>query len=126
MLTLCWPQLPLSCPYVDPMFAYVGLRNANPLSSDRKGGSDDGVTTGWGRGGVGVARPGRRLGRRASITFGYQPKASDKDTGAWPAPAMLIPIAVTGKALGRGGRRQGRQPLSGSAVLRRRPSHLWL
>ena len=46
MLTLCWPQLPLSCPYVDPMFAYVGLRNANPHGSDRKGGGDDGVTTG--------------------------------------------------------------------------------
>ena len=46
MLPLCWPQLPLSCPYVEPMFAYVGLRNANPHSSDRKGGGDDGVTTG--------------------------------------------------------------------------------
>ena len=43
MLTLCWPQLPLSCPYVDPMFAYVGLRNANPHSSDRKGGGGEGV-----------------------------------------------------------------------------------
>ena len=35
MLTPCRPQLPLSCPYVDPMFAYVGLRNANPHSSDK-------------------------------------------------------------------------------------------
>ena len=39
------------------------------------------VTTGSRRGGDGVARPGRRLGRHASITFGYQAKASGKDTG---------------------------------------------
>ena len=64
MLTLCWPQLPLSCPYVAPMFAYVGLGNALPHSSDRKGGGGNGVGTGWGR-------VGRRLGRHASITFGY-------------------------------------------------------
>ena len=43
MLTLCWPQLPLSCPYVDPMFTYVGLGNALPHSSDRKGGGGNGV-----------------------------------------------------------------------------------
>ena len=54
MLTLCWPKLPLSCHYVDPMFAYVGLRNALPHSSDRKGGGGNGVGTGWGRGGEGV------------------------------------------------------------------------
>ena len=29
------------------------------------------VGTGWGGGGEGVARPGRRLGGHASITFGY-------------------------------------------------------
>ena len=50
MLTLCWPQFPLSCPYVDPVVAYVGLGNALPHSSDRNGGGDDGVTTGWERG----------------------------------------------------------------------------
>ena len=54
MLVLCWPQLPLSCPYVEPMFAYVGLRNANPHSSDRKGGGDDGVGTA--RSAAGAAR----------------------------------------------------------------------
>ena len=67
--------------YVDPMFTYVGLPNALPHSSDRNGGGDDGVTTGWERG---HPKLGRRLGRHASITFGYQPKASGKDTGwAW-------------------------------------------
>ena len=64
MLTLCWPKVPLSCLYVDPMFTYVGLGNALPHSSDRKGGGGNGVGTGWGR-------VGRRLGGHASITFGY-------------------------------------------------------
>ena len=85
MLTLCWPKVPLSCLYVDPMFTYVGRGNALPHSSDRSDGGDDGVTTGWGGGGEGggegVPRPGRRLGGHASITFGYRPKASGKDTG---------------------------------------------
>ena len=54
MLTLCWPQLPLSCPYVDPMFTYVGLGNAFPHSSDRKGGGGNGAGTGSRRGGEGV------------------------------------------------------------------------
>ena len=74
MLTLCWPQWTLSCPYVDPMFTYVGLGNALPHSSDRNDEGGDGVGTGWGR-------VGRRLGGHAFITFGYQPKASGKDTG---------------------------------------------
>ena len=64
MLTLCWPKLPLSCPYIDPMFAYVGRTNALPHSSDRNGGGGDGV-------GTGSPQAGRRLGRHASITFGY-------------------------------------------------------
>ena len=84
---LCWPKLALSCPYVDPMFTYVGLGNANPHSSDRKGGGRDGVGRGWERGDDGVPRPGRRLGRHASITFGYQPKASGMDTGLGRCPA---------------------------------------
>ena len=42
------------------MLTYVGRGNALPHSSDRKGG-----------GGEGVPRPGRRLGGRAFITFGY-------------------------------------------------------
>ena len=50
MLTLCWPKLPLSCPYIDPMFAYVGRGNALPHSSDRNGGGRNEVTTGWERG----------------------------------------------------------------------------
>ena len=54
MLTLCRPQLPLSCHYVDPMFTYVGLGNALPHSSDRKGGGGNGVGTGWGGGDDGV------------------------------------------------------------------------
>ena len=87
MLTLCWPQFPLSFPYVDPLFAYVGLGNALPHSSDRNGGGDDGVGTGSRRG---HPKLGRRLGGHASITFGYQPKASGKDTdlGRCPAPGL--------------------------------------
>ena len=54
MLTLSWPKLPLSCPYVDPMFAYVGRGNALPHSSDRNDGGRNEVTTGWERGGEGV------------------------------------------------------------------------
>ena len=46
MLTLCWPKLPLSCPYLAPMFAYVGRTNALPHSSDRNGGGGDGVGRG--------------------------------------------------------------------------------
>ena len=68
MLTLCWPKLPLSVPYIDPMFAYVGRGNALPHSSDRNGGGDDGVGTGSPQG---HPKLGRRLGGRASITFGY-------------------------------------------------------
>ena len=39
------------------------------------------VGTGRERGGEGVGTGWGRLGRRASITFGYRPKASGKDTG---------------------------------------------
>ena len=71
MLTLCWPQLPLSCPYVDPMFTYAGLGNALPHSSDRNDEGGDGVATGWGRGGDGVGTGGSAAGAAALITFGY-------------------------------------------------------
>ena len=50
MLILCWPKVPLSCLYVDPMFTYVGLGNALPHSSDGNGGGGEGVTTGLRRG----------------------------------------------------------------------------
>ena len=65
------------------MFTYVGRGNALPHSSDRNDGGDDGVP-----------RPGRRLGRRSFITFGYRPKASGKDTGwAWGRRPDLRAIA---------------------------------
>ena len=68
MLALCWPKLalccpklplscpklPLSCPHVGPMFTYVGLGNALPHSSDRKGGGGEEVGRRWGGGGEGV------------------------------------------------------------------------
>ena len=80
MLTLCWPKLPLSCPYVDPMFAYVGRTNALPHSSDRNGGGGDGVGTGWGGG-----RPTRSAAGGARLyNLRLPPKASGKDTG-WPS-----------------------------------------
>ena len=45
------------------------------------------VTPRWARG---HPPRGRRQGRHASITFGYQPKASGKGTGwpSWPAPGF--------------------------------------
>ena len=65
MLTLCWPKLPLSCPYVDPMFTYVGRGNALPHSRDRNGGGGEGVTT----------------GAASLYNLRLLPKASGKDTG---------------------------------------------
>ena len=86
MLTLCWPQLPLSYLYVDPMFAYVGRGNALPHSSDRNDGGRNGVTTGSRRGpptrsAAGAARP---------YNLRLPPKASGKDTGCgcWPSPGL--------------------------------------
>ena len=84
MLTLCRPKLPLSCPYVDPMFAYVSLGNALPHSSDRNGGGGDGVGTGWGGG-----RPTRSAaGAARPYNLRLPPKASGKDTGEWPSPGF--------------------------------------
>ena len=74
MLTLCWPKVPLSCLYVDPMFTYVGLGNALPHSSDRNGGGGNGVTTGSPQ--AGAAAGGARL-----YNLRLPPKASGKDTG---------------------------------------------
>ena len=55
--------------------------------------SVDRIWAGVGRGSGGgireVQQKGRRQGRRAYITFGYQPKASGKDTGPWPAPGFM-------------------------------------
>ena len=85
MLTLCWPKLPLSCPYIDPMFAYVGRGNALPHSSDRNDGGDDGLGRGWGGG---HPKLGRRLGRHASITFGYHRRPPARTRGLWPAPGF--------------------------------------
>ena len=51
------------------------------------------LSGGFGRGSGGgipaVQQKGRRQGRRAYITFGYQPKASGKDTGPWPASGFM-------------------------------------
>ena len=80
-LALCWPRLALSCPYVGPMFAYVGLRetfgalsvpsNANPHSSDWEG-----LGKGW----------GSAAGAAALITFGYyrRPPARTRASGRRP------------------------------------------
>ena len=74
MLTLCWPKLPLSCPYIDPMFAYVGRGNALPHSSDRNDGGDDGV-------GRGSPQAGAAAGAARLYNLRLPPKASGKDTG---------------------------------------------
>ena len=61
------------------------------------------LSGGFGRGSGGgipaVQQKGRRQGRRAYITFGYQPKASGKGTCAWPAPGFkgLRPTAGQGR-----------------------------
>ena len=82
MLTLCWPKLPLSCPYIDPMFAYVGRGNALPHSSDRNDGGADGVTTGSRRGDDGVTTGGSAAGGARLYNLRLPPKASGKDTGS--------------------------------------------
>ena len=66
-----------------------------------KGSGDPEVTPRW-------APWGRRQGRHATITFGYQPKASGKGTGwpSWPAPGFK-------------GYRPCRRPLSWTSVLER-------
>ena len=63
-----------------------------------KGSGDPEVSPRW-------PRAGRRQGRHATITFGYQPKASGKGTGwpSWPA-------------LGYKGYRPGRRPLSRASL----------
>ena len=70
-LALCWAKLTLSCPYVGPMFAYVGLGNANPHSSDGTRGSAAG----------------------AALLYNLRvpPKASGKDMGCGllPAPGFV-------------------------------------
>ena len=103
MLTLCWPQLPLSCPYVGPMFAYVGLRNANPLSSDRKGGSDDGVTTGWGGG-----RPTRSAARAARLyNLRLPTEGLRQGHGRVAGPSNANPDSSDWEGLGKGGSAAG-------------------
>ena len=86
MLTLCWPKVPLSCPYVDPVFTYAGLGNALPHSSDRNDEGGDGVATGWGRGG------GARSAAGAARLYNLRlpPKASGKDTGPLPLAGARI------------------------------------
>ena len=67
------------------------------------------LSTGFGRrsgGGIpAVQQKGRRQGRRAYITFGYQPKASGKDTGPWPAPGFkgYAPVPPTPGSRSRSG-----------------------
>ena len=65
------------------MLIYVGLGSALPHSSDRNDGGDDGV-------GTGLRRVGRRLGRRAFITFGYhrRPPARTRAGLRGPAPGF--------------------------------------
>ena len=81
MLTLCWPKVPLSCLYVDPMFTYVGLGNALPHSSDRNGGGGNGVGTGWGGCDDGVGTGGSAAGAARLYNLRLPPKASGKDMG---------------------------------------------
>ena len=81
-------------PYVDPMLASCSPMLALEMLSPIAVTETTEVGRGWERGGEGVGtgwgRVGRRLGRHASITFGYQAKASGKDTGCgcWPSPGF--------------------------------------
>ena len=63
------------------MFAYVSLGNALPHSSDRNGGGDDGVGTGWERGRNGVGTGESAVGAARLYNLRLPPKASGKDTG---------------------------------------------
>ena len=71
MLTLCSPMLAWE------MLSPIAVTETAEVGTGW-GGGDDGVTTGLRRG---HPKLGRRLGGHASITFGYQAKASGKDTG---------------------------------------------
>ena len=70
MLTLCSPMLALE------MLSPIAVTETAE------------VTTGWGGGRNGVGRARSAAGAAALITFGYQPKASGKDTGEWPSPGF--------------------------------------
>ena len=65
------------------------LNSLRKIHMNRSTRGRHGVDTGSGGGIPGVQQKGRRQGARAYITFGYQPKASGKDTGAWPAPEFM-------------------------------------
>ena len=108
-------NLALSCPYVGPMFAYMhpilpyvdpmlasvasilplcspmlALEMLSPIAVTETAE----VGTGWERGGEevgrGLPRPGRRLGRHASITFGChrRPPARTRAGLRGPAPGF--------------------------------------
>ena len=66
------------------MFTYVGLGNALPHSSDRNGGGDDGVGTGWERGRDGVGTGGSAAGA-ASL---YNLRLPSRAAARGPAPGF--------------------------------------
>ena len=59
----------------------------------------------------GVVRGRSAAGGAAPITFGYQPKASGKDTGAWPAPGFKG-LRLTAGRRPKKGRRKYVEPRS--------------
>ena len=89
-LALCWPHGGLSCLYLPPMLnlgsPMLALEMLSPIAVTEKAE----VGTGSRRGGEGVPRPGRRLGRHASITFGYhrRPPARTRAAARGPAPGF--------------------------------------
>ena len=117
MLALCWPNLALSCPYVGPLFAYV--TPILPLCWPYVGVHWPYLALCWPY--VGLSYP------YVDPMFTYVglpnplPHSSDRKVGGDDG---------VGRGWRRGGERWvggwGGTPLSGSAVLRRRPSHLWL
>ena len=82
---LCRPKFALSCPYVDPMFAYVGLRNANPHSSD----CETPKRRRWPRGGEdqGGGRGGTPFFLRFSPSVTYR-RPPARTRASWPAPGF--------------------------------------
>ena len=67
MLTLCWPSYPYLAPILTLCSPMLAVEMLSPIAVTETAE----VGTGWERGGEGVGTGWGRLGRRASITFGY-------------------------------------------------------
>ena len=83
---------------------FLTPRTKNTVIYRGSGGSEVSPRWRWGE-----PPRGRRQGRHASITFGYQPKASGKGTGwpSWPAPGLRATAHAADPSVGPFGSRAG-------------------